>query len=82
MPRKPAIFSEPWSKITVVLFDRQVEFLDRVREQIRVKHGKAIPRSDVITAIVEAYSRVPPRRVQTLIVSRIGYNPRRNSTEP
>jgi hypothetical protein len=78
MVRKPAIVSEPWGKITVVLFNRQVEYLDDICTQIRRKHGKAIARSDLIQAIVDSFSRQPQERVEGLIVSRIGYNPRRN----
>lgn len=80
MSRKPALFSEPWSKITVVLFDRHVEYLDAIRREIRLRHGKAIPRSDLIAAIVEAFSRTSTEEVGELIATGIGYNPRRRLT--
>jgi hypothetical protein len=78
MVRKPAITAEPWGKVTVVLFNRQVKYLDDICLQIRRKHGKAIARSDLIQAIVDAFARQPQEKVEGLIVSRLGYNPRRN----
>lgn len=46
--------TEPWAKITVVLLDRHVALLDRLAVDIRLKHGKAISRAELIRALIEA----------------------------
>jgi hypothetical protein len=57
---KPALLEEPKEKITVVLLERHVDVLDRLREGIRAKYGRAIARSEVIRAIVDvAATRYP-----------------------
>lgn len=51
---RPQVHTEPWAKITVVLLDRHVAYLDRLSIDIRLKHGKAISRAELIRALVEA----------------------------
>lgn len=51
---RPITHTEPWAKITVVLLDRQVAFLDRAAIDIRLKHGKAISRAEIIRAFIDA----------------------------
>ena len=46
--------TEPWAKITVVLLDRHVAYLDRIAIDIRLKHGKAISRAEIIRGLIEA----------------------------
>jgi hypothetical protein len=41
-------------KVTVVLFKRQVEFLDRVAAAIRAQNGAAISRAQLIRALIDA----------------------------
>jgi hypothetical protein len=48
------VHTEAWSKITVVLLDRHVAYLDRLAIDIRLKHGKAISRAEIIRSLVEA----------------------------
>ena len=50
---RPVVHTEPWAKITVVLLDRHVAFLDRLAIDIRLKHGKAISRAEIIRALIE-----------------------------
>ena len=50
----PAAQTDSWAKITVVLLDRQVAFLDRVAVDIRLQHSFAISRAELIRALVEA----------------------------
>ena len=45
-----------WSKVTVVLFDRQIVFLDRLGADIRAASGVAISRAHVIRALIDALS--------------------------
>lgn len=51
---RPIVHTEPWAKITVVLLDRHVAYLDRLAIDIRLKHGKAISRAEIIRALIEA----------------------------
>lgn len=50
----PAVQTPSWAKITVVLLDRQVAFLDRIAVDIRLQHSFAISRAELIRALVEA----------------------------
>jgi len=51
--RRPS-HTEQWTKVTVVLFDRQIVFLDRLGADIRAASGVAISRAHVIRALVDA----------------------------
>jgi hypothetical protein len=53
--RRPS-HTEHWTKVTVVLFDRQIVFLDRLAADIRATSGVAISRAHVIRALVDALS--------------------------
>lgn len=51
--RRPS-HTEQWTKVTVVLFDRQIVFLDRLCADIRATSGVAISRAHVIRGLVDA----------------------------
>ena len=51
--RRPS-HTEHWTKVTVVLFDRQIVFLDRLGADIRAGSGDAISRAHVIRALIDA----------------------------
>jgi len=53
--RRPT-HTEHWTKVTVVLFDRQIVFLDRLGADIRAASGVAISRANVIRALIDALS--------------------------
>lgn len=53
--RRPS-HTEQWTKVTVVLFDRQIVFLDRLGADIRASSGVAISRAHVIRALIDALS--------------------------
>lgn len=53
--RRPS-HTEHWTKVTVVLFDRQIVFLDRLSADIRATSGVAISRAHVIRALIDALS--------------------------
>jgi hypothetical protein len=53
--RRPT-HAEHWTKVTVVLFDRQIVFLDRLGADIRAASGVAISRANVIRALIDALS--------------------------
>ena len=53
--RRPT-HTEHWTKVTVVLFDRQIVFLDRLGADIRAASGVAISRAHIIRALIDALS--------------------------
>ena len=44
---------ETWSKVSVVLFDRQIVHLDRLATDIRGKSGKVLNRAEIIRALID-----------------------------
>ena len=52
--RPIAAQSTSWAKITVVLLDRHVAYLDRIAVDIRLQYGFAISRAELIRALIEA----------------------------
>ena len=44
---------ESWSKVSVVLFDRQVLHLDQLATAIRGKTGKLLNRAEMIRALID-----------------------------
>ena len=55
-PGRPPIHDEAWTKVTVVLFNRQIVFLDRLAANIRAQSGAAISRAQLIRGVVDAIS--------------------------
>ena len=51
-PGRPPVHSETWSKVSVVLFDRQILHLDRLATRART--GKALNRAEIIRALIDA----------------------------
>ncbi len=56
-PRLPVTQPDSWAKITVVLLDRHVAYLDRIAVDIRLEHGFAISRAELIRSLIEAASQ-------------------------
>ena len=52
-PGRPPIHHETWSKVSVVLFDRQILHLDRLATEIRGKSGKVLNRAEIIRALID-----------------------------
>jgi len=50
---RPPVHQETWSKVSVVLFDRQIVHLDRLSTDIRGKSGKVINRAEIIRALID-----------------------------
>ena len=50
---RPHVHQETWSKVSVVLFDRQIVHLDRLATDIRGRSGKAINRAEIIRALID-----------------------------
>lgn len=53
-PGRPPVHDEAWTKVTIVLFNRQIVFLDRLAANIRAHSGAAISRAQLIRALVDA----------------------------
>jgi hypothetical protein len=53
-PGRPPIHDEAWTKVTVVLFNRQIVFLDRLAANIRSQSGAAISRAQLLRSLVDA----------------------------
>src|SRR4051794_12090990 len=47
---RPPVHRESWSKVSVVLFDRQIVHLDRLATDIRGRSGKILNRAEIIRA--------------------------------
>jgi hypothetical protein len=52
-PGRPPVHNETWSKVSVVLFDRQVVHLDRLAVDIRGKSGRVLNRAEIIRALID-----------------------------
>ena len=52
-PGRPPVHSETWSKVSVVLFDRQISHLDRLTASIRDASGKVMNRAEIIRALID-----------------------------
>jgi hypothetical protein len=50
---RPIVHTEPWSKITMVMEDRHVAYLDLVTLVMRLRHHRAVARAEIIRALVE-----------------------------
>lgn len=50
---RPPVHPETWSKVSVVLFDRQIVRLDRLANDIRQKTGGAVNRAALIRAVID-----------------------------
>ena len=53
-PGRPPVHEEAWTKVTVVLFNRQIVFLHRLAANIRAQSGAAISRAQLIRALLDA----------------------------
>jgi hypothetical protein len=52
-PGRPRVHSETWSKVSIVLFDRQIADLDRLTRDLRTKNGKTLNRAEIIRALID-----------------------------
>jgi hypothetical protein len=50
---RPPVHRETWSKVSVVLFDRQILHLDRLAADIRGTNGKVLNRAEIIRALID-----------------------------
>jgi hypothetical protein len=52
-PGRPPVHNETWSKVSVVLFDRQILHLDRLASSVRTASGKVLNRAEIIRALID-----------------------------
>jgi len=52
-PGRPPVHREAWSKVSMVLFDRQIVGFDRIINDIRQRTGKVMSRAALIRAIID-----------------------------
>ena len=52
-PGRPPVHSESWSKVSVVLFDRQISHLDRMAGDTGARNGKMFNRAEIIRALID-----------------------------
>jgi hypothetical protein len=50
---RPPVHTERWSKVSVVLFDRQIVHLDRLATDIRSGSGKVLNRAEIIRGLID-----------------------------
>lgn len=50
---RPPVHQETWSKVSVVLFNRQIRHLDRLSADIRGRSGKVLNRAEIIRALID-----------------------------
>jgi len=48
---------ERWTKVTVVMMDRQIVFVDRLVADIRAANGASISRAHLIRALIDALAQ-------------------------
>jgi hypothetical protein len=51
---RPPVHQESWSKVSVVLFDRQIAHLDEYGDDKRGRRGKPLNRAEIIRALIDA----------------------------
>lgn len=54
---RPVVHTEPWEKITVVMLERHVGYLDVMSVLIRMRHHEVVSRAEIIRAFVEFMER-------------------------
>lgn len=52
-PGRPPVLEEDWAKVTVVLLNRQIAFLDHLSAEIRSNSGIAVRRSEIIRTLID-----------------------------
>jgi hypothetical protein len=50
---RPPVHQDSWSKVSVVLFDRQVLHLDRVATEMHGRSGRVLNRAEIIRALID-----------------------------
>lgn len=51
---RPAVHTESWTKVTVVLLDRQIHWIDNLASEIRLNTKAALSRAEILRVMVDA----------------------------
>lgn len=64
---RPAQHTESWTKVTVVLLDRQIHWIDNLASEIRLNTRAALSRAEILRAMIDAVaeSGIELSRVQS-----------------
>jgi hypothetical protein len=54
---RQVVHTEPWMKVTLVMLDRHVAYLDVVSVLVRLRHQKAMARAEILRGLVEFMER-------------------------
>jgi hypothetical protein len=80
-PGRRPLHTEEWTKVTVVLLNRQIVYLDRLAADIRAKTGAAIKRAEIIRALIDALAASDldltaaesEEKLKTILTTRLGH---------
>lgn len=50
---RPRVHAEPWTKVTIMMQDHHVTYLDLVSMFMRVRHHRIVARAEIVRALVE-----------------------------
>jgi len=50
---RPVAHREEWSRVTIVLMNRQIVYLDRLSADIRARTGAVVKRTEIIRALID-----------------------------
>jgi len=53
---RPVTHLEGWSRVTIVLMNRQIVYLDRLSADIRARTGAVVKRTEIIRALIDSLS--------------------------
>ena len=67
---RPTALSEQWTRVAMILFDRQIVFLDRLITDIRASTGVVVKRTDIVRALIDG-----------LIESKVDWNSARDASD-
>ena len=51
---RPVTHMEGWSRVTIVLLNRQIVYLDRLSADIRARTGAVVKRTEIIRALIDS----------------------------
>lgn len=51
---RPVTHLEGWSRVTIVLLNRQIVYLDRLSADIRARTGAVMKRTEIIRALIDS----------------------------
>lgn len=56
-PGRPPVHDEEWTNTSVVLFNREIVFLDRLSSDIRASSGTVVRRAEIIRALIDGLEK-------------------------